>query len=39
MKQLPAATWLAVVAERVPSKYVEINKQAFLRGREAIGAI
>jgi indolepyruvate ferredoxin oxidoreductase beta subunit len=32
----PAATWLEVIAERVPNKHVEINKQAFMRGRKAL---
>ena len=27
------ATWLEVIAERVPEKYVELNHQAFLKGR------
>lgn len=26
-------TWLEVIAERVPERYVELNRQAFLRGR------
>jgi indolepyruvate ferredoxin oxidoreductase beta subunit len=26
-------TWLEVIAERVPEKYVELNRQAFLKGR------
>jgi indolepyruvate ferredoxin oxidoreductase beta subunit len=34
--EVPAESWLKVIAERVPPKYIEINKQAFLRGREAI---
>ncbi|MGD8627208.1 MAG: indolepyruvate oxidoreductase subunit beta [Anaerolineae bacterium] len=34
--EVPAETWLAVVEERVPPKYVELNRQAFLRGREAM---
>lgn len=29
--------WLQVVEARVPPKYVPLNRQAFLRGREAIG--
>jgi indolepyruvate ferredoxin oxidoreductase beta subunit len=33
---VPAETWLEVIAEHVPPRYIEINKQAFLRGREAI---
>ncbi|MBI4771911.1 MAG: indolepyruvate oxidoreductase subunit beta [Chloroflexi bacterium] len=27
-------TWLDVIAERVPSRHVEINRQAYLAGRE-----
>jgi indolepyruvate ferredoxin oxidoreductase beta subunit len=34
---LPPETWLAVIEARVPPKYVELNRQAFLRGREAVG--
>ena len=33
---LPAETWLAVIEKRVPPKYVELNRQAFLAGREAV---
>jgi indolepyruvate ferredoxin oxidoreductase beta subunit len=33
---VPPETWLAVIAGRVPSKYLELNRQAFLRGREAV---
>ena len=29
--------WLEVLAGRVPERFIEINKQAFLRGRDAIG--
>jgi indolepyruvate ferredoxin oxidoreductase beta subunit len=32
---LPEETWLEVIAGRVPAKYLELNRQAFLRGREA----
>jgi indolepyruvate ferredoxin oxidoreductase beta subunit len=28
--------WLEVIAERVPPKYIEVNRQAFLRGREVV---
>ena len=28
--------WLEVIAERVPERYVELNRRAFLKGREAI---
>jgi indolepyruvate ferredoxin oxidoreductase beta subunit len=34
---LPQATWLQVIEERVPPRYVELNRQAFLRGRQATG--
>ncbi len=29
--------WLETIAERVPARFVEVNRQAFLRGREAAG--
>ena len=35
----PALTqeaWLAVIAERVPSKYMELNRRAFMTGREVV---
>ncbi|MBN1658433.1 MAG: indolepyruvate oxidoreductase subunit beta [Anaerolineae bacterium] len=31
---VPPETWLSVIEERVPAKYVELNRQAFWRGRE-----
>jgi indolepyruvate ferredoxin oxidoreductase beta subunit len=34
---LTVETWLAVIAERVPAKYAELNRRAFLAGREAVG--
>jgi indolepyruvate ferredoxin oxidoreductase beta subunit len=34
---LPAETWLEVIEARVPPKYVELNRQAFMRGRQATG--
>jgi indolepyruvate ferredoxin oxidoreductase beta subunit len=34
---VPAETWLQVIEARVPPKYVELNRQAFLLGREAVG--
>jgi Pyruvate/2-oxoacid:ferredoxin oxidoreductase gamma subunit len=34
--QVPVDTWLAVITERVPAKYVELNKQAFHAGRQAV---
>ena len=33
---VPLETWLEVIAARVPPKYVELNRQAFLKGREAM---
>jgi indolepyruvate ferredoxin oxidoreductase beta subunit len=35
---VPQETWLQVIEARVPPRYVELNRQAFLRGREAITA-
>lgn len=32
---LTADAWLAVISERVPAKYVELNRRAFAAGREA----
>ena len=32
---LPEETWLEVIAGRVPARYLELNRQAFLKGREA----
>jgi len=32
-----AATWLEVISARVPPKHVELNKQAFQAGRQAVG--
>ena len=34
--ELPAETWLKVIRARVPAKYVDLNRQAFLRGRQAV---
>jgi indolepyruvate ferredoxin oxidoreductase beta subunit len=34
--ELPADTWLKVVLERVPAKYAELNRRAFLAGRELV---
>lgn len=34
--ELSAETWLKVIIERVPAKYVELNRQAFKLGREAV---
>jgi indolepyruvate ferredoxin oxidoreductase beta subunit len=33
--QVPEEKWLEVIQARVPSKYVELNHRAFLRGRQA----
>jgi indolepyruvate ferredoxin oxidoreductase beta subunit len=38
LEQVEPEVWLDVIAERVPSKYVEVNKQAFRLGRESISA-
>jgi indolepyruvate ferredoxin oxidoreductase beta subunit len=37
--EVPAETWLEVIKKRVPPKYVELNHQAFLRGRQEMGQI
>lgn len=34
---LGADAWLEVILARVPAKYAELNRQAFLKGREAAG--
>jgi indolepyruvate ferredoxin oxidoreductase beta subunit len=34
--QVPVDTWLSVIIERVPAKYVELNKGAFEAGRQAV---
>jgi indolepyruvate ferredoxin oxidoreductase beta subunit len=34
--ELSAGTWLKVITERVPPKYVELNRQAFNAGRDAV---
>lgn len=33
---VPSETWLDVIEARVPPRYVELNRQAFLRGRQAV---
>ena len=33
---VPLETWLEVIAARVPPKYMELNRQAFLKGRQAM---
>jgi indolepyruvate ferredoxin oxidoreductase beta subunit len=35
--ELTAEGWLKVITERVPPKHVELNRQAFQSGREAVG--
>ena len=34
--ELSAETWLNVIIQRVPSKFVELNRQAFHAGREVV---
>ena len=33
---VPQETWLNVIMARVPEKYAELNRQAFLRGQQAV---
>jgi indolepyruvate ferredoxin oxidoreductase beta subunit len=33
---VPAETWLETIEARVPPKYVDLNRQAFLEGRQAV---
>lgn len=35
--EVPQETWLQVLEARVPPKHVELNRRAFLRGRQAVG--
>ena len=35
--EVPEETWLQVIEARVPPKYAELNRQAFLRGRAVVG--
>ena len=35
--EVPQETWLQVLEARVPPKHAELNRRAFLRGREAVG--
>ena len=35
---VPESTWLEVIEQRVPASYMELNRQAFRRGREAVGS-
>ncbi|MEE8391146.1 MAG: 2-oxoacid:acceptor oxidoreductase family protein [Anaerolineae bacterium] len=32
-------TWLAVIERRVPPKYVELNREAFWEGRDAVSGV
>ncbi len=34
--ELTAETWLEVITARVPKKTIELNRQAFMAGREAV---
>jgi indolepyruvate ferredoxin oxidoreductase beta subunit len=36
--EVPEDTWLQVIEARVPPRYVELNRQAFLSGRAAVQA-
>ena len=33
---VPESIWLEVIEKRVPARYVELNRSAFRRGREAV---
>jgi indolepyruvate ferredoxin oxidoreductase beta subunit len=35
---VPEETWLEIIKTRVPVRYVELNRQAFLKGREAVSS-
>jgi indolepyruvate ferredoxin oxidoreductase beta subunit len=35
---VPEGTWLEVIEARVPPKYVDLNRQCFLRGRQVVEA-
>ena len=37
--ELSAETWLDVILQRVPPKYVELNRQAFEFGRDAVNNV
>ncbi len=37
--ELPAETWLKVIIQRVPPKYVELNQKAFQAGREQVNKV
>jgi indolepyruvate ferredoxin oxidoreductase beta subunit len=36
LEEVEPEIWLEVIAQRVPSRYVEVNKQAFQLGRDSI---
>ena len=36
--ELPQETWLRVIEARVPPRYLELNRQAFLKGRAAVAS-
>jgi Pyruvate/2-oxoacid:ferredoxin oxidoreductase gamma subunit len=36
--ELSAETWLNVIIQRVPPKYVELNRQAFDAGRAVVNS-
>ena len=35
---VPQETWLEVIEARVPPKYIDLNRQCFLRGRQVVEA-
>lgn len=37
--EVPDEIWQQVIGARVPPKYVELNRQAFLRGRESVTGV
>ncbi len=39
LPDVPLEVWLEAVRERVPPKFVELNQQAFLAGRETMASI
>jgi Pyruvate/2-oxoacid:ferredoxin oxidoreductase gamma subunit len=34
--ELSADAWLNVIIQKVPAKYIELNRQAFIAGRQAV---
>jgi indolepyruvate ferredoxin oxidoreductase beta subunit len=34
--ELPAEVWLSVITERVPARFVELNREAFIAGRRVV---